>query len=244
MSNEIKYYKVLGKGGVACNGGSGKWHLPLPSENEPGEWMPKIENIIPCQRGYHLCRREDLIVWLNAEIYEAEGKGTFIRHDDNKDVFQQARLISKMDNWNERTARLFAADCAYRVLPIFEKRYPNDNRPRKAIQAARDFANGLVTAAASDAAWDAAWDAASDAARAAAEYAARAAARAAAEYAARAAARATAEYAARAAARAAAEYAASDAERDAAWDAASDAERKWQTERLFYWLGGGQDGPI
>jgi hypothetical protein len=33
----------------------------------------------------------------------------------------------------------FAADCAERVLPIFEKRYPNDSRPRKAVEAARTW---------------------------------------------------------------------------------------------------------
>lgn len=32
---------------------------------------------------------------------------------------------------------LFAADCAERVLSIFEERYPTDDRPRKAIEAAR-----------------------------------------------------------------------------------------------------------
>ncbi|MEK6236886.1 MAG: TIGR02996 domain-containing protein, partial [Planctomycetales bacterium] len=32
---------------------------------------------------------------------------------------------------------LFAADCAERVLPLFEAVYPDDDRPRKAIEAAR-----------------------------------------------------------------------------------------------------------
>ena len=83
----------------------------------------------------------------------------------------------------DKEIRLFAADCAEFVLPIFEKEYPNDDRPRKAIQAARDYANGLMSREqlaaawdAADAAWDAAgaaaWDAA-DAARAAAWDAAR-----------------------------------------------------------------------
>ena len=151
-----KYYKVLGKGGVSCNGGKGKWNLP--KNGKPGKWMPKIDNIIPCQRGYHLCREEDLINWLNEEIYEAEGRGDFIR-DINKDVFQEARLIKKIVEWNDKTARLFAADCAEHVLHIFEREYPKDDRPRKAIQAGRDFANGKISAAARDAAGAAAWGA-------------------------------------------------------------------------------------
>ena len=84
----------------------------------------------------------------------------------------------------DKEIRLFAADCAEMVLPIYEKEYPDDDRPRKAIQAARDYANELISveqlAAARDAAvaaWAAAWAAARDAARDAAWAAARDAAR-------------------------------------------------------------------
>lgn len=46
---------------------------------------------------------------------------------------------------NEKEVRLFATDCAEHVLHIFEAKIPNDDRPRKAIQAARDFAEGKIT---------------------------------------------------------------------------------------------------
>lgn len=207
----MKYYKVLGKNGKACHGGSGSWHLP--KNGKPGKWMPKIENIEPCVRGYHLCEAVDLLEWLNEEIYEAEGRGKSIRHD-NKTVFEQARLIRKINAWNEKTARLFACECAERVLPIFERERPDDDRPRKVIEAARKYADGLISkeeidaarAAARGAAWDAAGAAAWAAARGAARDAARDAAWAAAWAAARAAARA--------------------------------AEKKWQTERLMKVLRG------
>ena len=42
----------------------------------------------------------------------------------------------------------FAADCAERVLPIFEGAYPTDDRPRKAIEAARSDASVAVARAA------------------------------------------------------------------------------------------------
>ena len=90
-----------------------------------------------------------------------------------------------------KEARLFAADCAEHVLPLFETLYPSDNRPRLAITAARQYANGEITLeqlrAARNSAWAAAWDAdgatawvavaAEDAGWAAAEDAAVAAAR-------------------------------------------------------------------
>ena len=34
---------------------------------------------------------------------------------------------------------IWAADCAERVLPFFEKAYPKDDRPRKAIEACRTW---------------------------------------------------------------------------------------------------------
>ena len=67
----------------------------------------------------------------------------------------------------DKVMRLMAADFAEAVLPIFEKEYPDDNRPRLAIQAARDFANGKIADQERDAAWTAAWAAAGAADRAA-----------------------------------------------------------------------------
>ena len=85
----------------------------------------------------------------------------------------------------DREFRLFACWCAARTLPVFEKEYPDDKRPREAIRVSSRFANGKATkeelATTWDATWDAAWaaarDAAWDAARAAAWDAAWAAAR-------------------------------------------------------------------
>jgi hypothetical protein len=232
----MKYYKVLGKGGVSCNGGDAKWSLP--HDGVPGDWMPEIKGeLFPCRNGYHLCRPNDLLNWLNEEIYEAEFDGEVIEEDD-KVVVRKCRLLKKLDNWNEKTARLFAADCAEKVLPIFEKIYPTDNRPRVAIQASRDFANGKITAAARVAAGAAAWVAAGAAAGVAADaadaaaWAADDAARAAA-WAADDAARAAAD-AARAAAWAAAWVAAGDA----AWVAAGAASRADMTKNLFEYLDG------
>ena len=76
-----------------------------------------------------------------------------------------------------RTPRLWACDCAERVLPIFESDRPGDLRPRDAIRASRRYARGEIGAAAEAVAWAAAGDAAWYAARSAAWAAAGAAAR-------------------------------------------------------------------
>jgi len=70
-------------------------------------------------------------------------------------------------------ARLMAADFAEAALPLFEKQRPRDDRPRKAIIAARAFARCEIGAAARAAAGAAAGDAARAAAGAAAWDAAR-----------------------------------------------------------------------
>jgi hypothetical protein len=123
---------------------------------------------------------------------------TIIQSNGIKDAVWALRAVEGKD----KEIRLFAADCAESVLHIYKKRYPNDDRPRKGIQSARDYANGVIgkdELAAAWAAWaaldatDAAWAAraaalaardaalaACDAARAAWRFgAARAAARAA-----------------------------------------------------------------
>ena len=134
------------------------------------------------------------------------------------DLVWLAMEASREDPGIERRVRLWGADCAAHVLPIFEREMPGDARPRQAIEAARGFARGTVSNAALAAARDATMDATMDATRAAAWAAARAAASDA---------RAAARDAARAAAWVATRAAASDAE---------DAEKAWQLDRLCCWL--------
>jgi hypothetical protein len=43
---------------------------------------------------------------------------------------------------DRRLIALWAADCAERVLPLFEAKAPSDTRPREAIEGARAFALG------------------------------------------------------------------------------------------------------
>jgi len=231
------YYKFLDPGGSA-RWGDGTWHLP--DGGRPGEWMPEITGLVPCQRGYHVATGNQLLDWLGPELWEVECRGEHIALGD-KHVFGQARLVRRLNGWNDRTARLFAADCAARVLHLFEACCPGDMRPRRAIEVARAFADGQATVedlaaarvaakaaaerAARDAPWDAAWDAAWDAGWAAVRTTSGGAAWAAA--------RAAAKDAACAAARAAAGWVARDAARAATWYAAWEAAREWQTRRLF-----------
>ena len=181
----MKYYKSL----TADNEGpySEFDFTPfLPKDGEPGPWLPAVKTLDMCASGWHCADEDRIIQWLQANIYEVEIRGKVLEDDDHEKVCaQEMRLLRKCEGWNERTARLFACDCAERVLPIFEKEYPDNKRPRNAIEVARKFANGDATQEELAAARAAAWAAGGAAGGAAAWTAARAAAGAAAGYAAR-----------------------------------------------------------
>lgn len=47
--------------------------------------------------------------------------------------------------WDYMDWCLFICEVAESVLPIFEEQHPNDDRPRKALQAIRDYKDGKLT---------------------------------------------------------------------------------------------------
>jgi hypothetical protein len=49
------------------------------------------------------------------------------------------KSMKKYDKQDQRLLAAWAADCAERVLPFFERAYPKDDRPRKAIEACRTW---------------------------------------------------------------------------------------------------------
>ena len=137
----MTYYKFLLDQGVPKYG-TGKWSLPTTTE--PGAWMPIVKEIKLCASGYHFCANESqLRQWIAPKCYEIEVRGNVL-HDNEKSVAQEARLIREYTNWNEHAMRLFACDCAERVLHIYEAKYPSDKRVRNCIEGARDYANGKI----------------------------------------------------------------------------------------------------
>jgi hypothetical protein len=203
------YLKWTTKGRVPSYQGG----APIPYR----KWTPRVADLVICERGWHACRWGDAVHHISDELWICELDGPVVEGDD-KVAGARLRLVRRVDAIDERTLRHFAADCAEEVLPTFERERPDDDRPRKAIEAARNFAAGKISAAARDAARAAARDAA--AAGAAAGAAARDAA--------------AAWDAAGAAAGAAARDAARAADRAAAWDGA----RAWQADRLLVHYGG------
>ena len=132
------YFKVLSPSLGAYHGGSGKWTV--------GEWRSVRGVLEPCAVGLHIVTAAQLPGWLGPVICPFEpAPDTEIIDADDKLVCRKGRIGEPYANWNERTMRLFACDCAERVLANFEERYPDDKRPREAIAVARRFANGEAT---------------------------------------------------------------------------------------------------
>jgi hypothetical protein len=58
-----------------------------------------------------------------------------------------ARSPQTLSEDERRVLATWAADCAERVLPLFEAERPDDPRPREAIQRTRAFASGALDTA-------------------------------------------------------------------------------------------------
>ena len=140
---------------------------------------------------------------------------------DSESMKPIADLFKQLD---QKTLMLWATDCAEHALHFFEEIYPNDSRPRQAIETGRAWERGEIRVGAARAAALVAHGAARDAKPGAARAAARAAGHAA----------ATAHVATHAIgasiyAISAANFAADPADADAA----ADSEREWDYRRLL-----------
>jgi len=109
--------------------------------------IPSLLRIAPCQTGYHSSP-----TLFDALFYAPGNVACLVEIDDDaiahgapvdKYASRSRKLLSAVNI--ERELRLFTADCAENVLYLFEQMYPYDKRPREAIQAARDYAEGRIT---------------------------------------------------------------------------------------------------
>lgn len=157
----VIYYKGLDEQGC-CRSGDVviKWSLPQRDNNGnwiPGDWMPPVRDddyLAMITNDDELICYDDIILEHNLidnlapRIFVVEMGNEVVNYEmeyydegcDDRDYIVRRRLISEVESWNESLARNFACDCAEKVLPIYEKIYPGDDRPRKAIAAARRFA--------------------------------------------------------------------------------------------------------
>jgi hypothetical protein len=132
---------------------------------EMGKWY-KTECVEICY-GFNCSKRIlDALSYVKGEILaEVEVRGKkFIGTD--KSTHAEMRII-RVWEWTKRDSVSLSVFSAELVIGNYEKLYPNDGRPRKAIEAAREWIANPSAASAESAAWSAesaasaAWSAAS-----------------------------------------------------------------------------------
>jgi hypothetical protein len=207
-----KFLHIRDNGSIESNAMSFAWTV--------GEWAPPVVRPRLCNRGYHdsLTIPDALHNVRGNGLARTEVRGAAHLDDEShpdKRCHAEMRLTA-VYRWTKRDSVALAVFAAELVLHVFEDRYPGDDRPRKAIAAAKAYLAGQLAGGGADA-----YAAAAYAADAADAYAAAAAAADAADAAAYA--YAADAYAAAADA-AAADAAAADAAADAAAAAAAAAD--------------------
>lgn len=157
-----KGYKFL-TSEMKSKSGNCKWTI--------GEWKKHDGELEMCESGFHYCKEPiEAFEYVYGDMFcvvEVKGKE---KTEGNKTVAEEMRVVKVLDT--KRVAVQFAIACARRSLPNYEKEYPKDDRPRKAIEAAETwFANPTkenesaarsawsAARSAESAAWSAAWSA-------------------------------------------------------------------------------------
>lgn len=104
-------YKTMN--GTAGAYGYGHWSMPTQNDDgswTPGEWMPPVKPRL-CNSGYHGCPTlEGVLRNIGPELFRMEVRGE-CDAGRTKQAWEEARLLSRVETWNERNLRLFAVDC-------------------------------------------------------------------------------------------------------------------------------------
>ena len=94
---------------------------PLPDGGGPGAWVEAP--VVPCRSGIHACRPADLPLWLGRELYEVELDGEIVE-ERAKVVAPRARLLRRIDAWDDATRDAFTRDCADRAQTLVREAGP------------------------------------------------------------------------------------------------------------------------
>ena len=151
----MELYKLTNKNG--CTHGNTQWGIGVTHELKARK-KPRL-----CTKGVlHAYKNINLALLLNPnhanisnpKIWEAEGK--IVVEDYGKVGCFKLTTTKELscpdwyidDKKRRRVQVQFAVLCAESVLHIYENQYPDDNRPRKAIEAAQNYLKKPSNAAA------------------------------------------------------------------------------------------------
>jgi hypothetical protein len=101
-------YKFLRPDGTSAFTGF-RWNL---SDGDPGPWVDARPD--PCRSGIHACRVTDMPFWVGPNLYEVELAGEIIE-GRNKLVASRARLLRRIEAWDEGLRDVYTRMCADRA---------------------------------------------------------------------------------------------------------------------------------
>jgi hypothetical protein len=132
-------YKFTRRGGCTL---FSTFAWPLPSATAPGAWVEIDEPLSACRSGLHLCRVADLPYWIGDELFEAEIDGEPLTTSAAL-VARRARLVRRIEAWNEPNKLAFAHGCVARArTSLASAAHPAESASAYAEEAARWAANG------------------------------------------------------------------------------------------------------
>jgi hypothetical protein len=122
-------WKSMKAGMTSGSGSLGPWKV--------GEWRKHDAPLEMCRAGFHASVRAiDAMQYVNCEVLAlVEVKGKHLKQGD-KQVWSGMRVV-KAYRWTKPDSVAMAIFCAESIIGIFEKEYPDDKRPREAIEAAK-----------------------------------------------------------------------------------------------------------
>lgn len=130
----ITGYKFI-KEDMFSQNGDHKWSV--------GKWYFE-KDIKLCEKGFHACREplEALDYMYGDKWFIVEARGEMREKEGDKFVAQEMRLVREIPI--DKVVKPFAIWCAKQCLKNYEKQYPKDKRPRKAIEGAELYLDGKI----------------------------------------------------------------------------------------------------
>jgi len=93
-------YKVLEQNFQSCSGGTFDWRHYLPTDTEPGQWLPEIVSVAECVRGYHFTL--DPLTWSGCVVFLVETPEKMGGH--HKQAFRTGRMLKRI--WPDQVVDL------------------------------------------------------------------------------------------------------------------------------------------
>ena len=92
----VRAYKVLIDGRSGFTG----WRWPLPTGDEPGEWVSATGPLELCVNGVHACTVEQLAQWIGEELWTIELGGEILEAEAAL-VAARGRLLGRVAAWDQ-----------------------------------------------------------------------------------------------------------------------------------------------